>query len=333
MARPDEELMAELPPDPLPKPVLDLRNLRIAFGGRPAVVEGLDLALRPGLTLCLVGESGSGKSATALALMHLLPPDAAVSADHFGLDGTDLLAESNTDLAALRGNRMAIVFQDSSQSLHPLLTVGRQIAEALTAHRPVSASKARVKALAMLDRVHMPGGTERLDLYPHQLSGGMRQRVLIAMALICQPRLLIADEPTSSLDAVVQREIIRLIRDLSHEIGTAVLLITHDLMLTRDSADEIAVIYAGQIVERGLRGDILDDPMHPYTLTLLAAFAGQGGAEVTRSFATAPETGCAFHPRCAVAAAQCATSRPPLAAISATHSVACWRAPLEEAKP
>lgn len=321
--------MAELTPDLAPKPVLDLRNLHIAFGSRPAVVEGLDLTLYPGLTLCLVGESGSGKSATALALMRMLPPDAAVSADHVSLDGTDLLAASPADLARLRGNRMAIVFQDSSQSLHPLMTIGCQIAEALTIHRPVSPSKARAEALAMLTRVHMPGGEERLDLYPHQLSGGMRQRVLIAMALICQPRLLIADEPTSSLDAPLQRQIMRLIRDLSYEIGAAVLLITHDLMLTRDSADEIAVIYAGQIVERGLRDDILDDPMHPYTLTLLAAFAGPMAAEVSRAPATAPGVGCAYFPHCAVAVPHCATSRPPLAAFSATHSVACWRAPLE----
>jgi len=321
--------MTELPPDFAPKPVLDLRNLRIAFGGRPAVVEGVDLALRPGVTLCLVGESGSGKSATALALMRLLPPDAAVSADHFSLDGTDLLAASSADLTKLRGDRMAIVFQDSSQSLHPLMPIGRQIAEALTIHRPVSPSEARAEALAMLTRVHMPGGEERFDLYPHQLSGGMRQRVLIAMALICQPRLLIADEPTSSLDAPLQRQIMRLIRDLTQEIGAAVLLITHDLMLTRDSADEIAVIHAGLIVERGLRDDILGDPMHPYTLTLLAAFAGPVAAEVSRAPAPPPGIGCGFYPRCPVAAPQCATSRPPLAAFSATHSVACWRAPLE----
>jgi peptide/nickel transport system ATP-binding protein len=255
-----------------------------------------------------------------------------VSADQFSLDGTDLLAASPEDLAGLRGDRMAIVFQDSSQSLHPLMTIGHQIAEALTTHRPVNAFKARADTLAMLDHVHMPGGAERLDLYPHQVSGGMRQRVLIAMALICQPRLLIADEPTSSLDAVVQREIMRLIRDLSREIGAAVLLITHDLMLTSDSADEIAVIYAGQIVERGTRADVLDDPMHPYTLTLLAAFAGRRGAEANRSFAAAPGTGCAFQPRCTVAVERCATSRPTFVALSATHSVACWRAPLEALK-
>jgi peptide/nickel transport system ATP-binding protein len=329
MARPDEELMAKLAPDRAPKPVLDLRNLRIAFGGRPAVVDGLELTLLPGQTLCLVGESGSGKSATALAVMRLLPPDAAVSADHFSLDGTDLSAASTVDLAGLRGDRMAIVFQDASQSLHPLMTIGRQITEALTAHRRVTSSKARAEALVMLDRLHLPGGNARLGLYPHQLSGGMRQRVLIAMALICQPRLLIADEPTSSLDAVVQREIMRLIRDLSREIGTAVLLITHDLMLARESADEIAVIHAGQIVERGRRADIFDDPMHPYTLTLLSAFAGQAGPEVNRAAATAPGTGCVFHPRCPVAFDQCRTSRPTLGAVSETHSVACWRAPLE----
>ena len=321
--------MPELPPDNAPKPVLDLRNLRIAFGGRPAVVEGLDLTIYRGQTLCLVGQSGSGKSATALALMRLLPPGAAVSADLFSFDGTNLLAASPADLAALRGDRMAIVFQDTSQSLHPLMTIGHQIAEALTIHRPVPPSAARAEALAMLSRVHMSGGEERFDLYPHQLSGGMRQRVLIAMALICQPRLLIADEPTSSLDAVVQREIMRLIRDLTREFGVAVLLITHDLMLISESADEIAVIYAGQIVERGLRDDILDDPMHPYTLTLLAAFAGPLAAEVNRAPAPVPGAGCAFYPRCAVAVRQCATSRPPLAAFSATHSVACWRAPLE----
>lgn len=320
------------------QPVLELCNLRIAFHNEPPVVAGVNLSIRSGRILCLVGETGSGKSVIALALMRLLSQDARVSADTLRFEGKDVLAASTDDLEKLRGNRMAIVFQDSSLSLNPLMTIGDQIAEVLQTHLPGDRLETRNLVLTMLDRVRMPGGDERFDFFAHQLSGGMRQRVLIAMSLICHPALLIADEPTSALDAIVQREIIDLISDLRRQFGTAVLLITHDLLLVEDLADEIEVLFAGQIVERGHRSDIFDDPQHPYTLALLSALA-YGACTDNGPFSTAranldvvPATdGCCFHPRCPVAIDLCRKEKPVLMALSPTHGVACWRAPLEKA--
>ena len=314
-----------------PYAVLDVRNLRIGFGDGPSVVDGIDLSIYPGQILCLVGQSGSGKSLMALALMRLAPRAARVSADRLCLDGTDVLTAAARDLEALRGDRVAMVFQDQSLALNPVMTIGDQIAEALQTHRPVSRPKARMAALAMLDRVQMPGGDERLGLFAHQLSGGMRQRVQIAMDLICQPRLLIADEPTSSLDAVLQRQIVRLIRDLGRDCGAAVLLITHDLMLAQEVADEIAVIFAGQIVERGPRDQIFDNPSHPCTLALLAALAHEANLKPVAIEAVPGAKGCRFQRRCPVVADICLQNRPPLVAAGVNHSVACWRAPLEDA--
>lgn len=227
---------------------------------------------------------------------------------------------------------MAILFQDSSLSFNPVMAIGDQLTEALQTHRPIGRVGARAAALAMLDRVQIPGGGERFGTFAHQLSGGMRQRVLIAMALICKPALLIADEPTASLDAIVQQQIVRLIRNLCRETGTSVLLITHDLLLVHETADDVAVMFAGQIMERGRRAEILENPQHPYTLQLLAAFDPDAGFENQKRphpDAIPSVNGCQFYARCPEGIDPCRTEKPTLVAISGTHSVACSRAPLE----
>ncbi len=317
--------------------LLTVQNLRIAFGG-PPIVDGVDLALSPGQLLCLVGESGSGKSLTALSLMRLLQPNAKIRADLMTFEGLDLLALSERHMEGLRGNRLAMVFQEPMTSLNPVMTVGEQIMEALLQHQQVSQAQARAAALAMLKRVQIPAAEERLEVYPHQLSGGMRQRVMIAIALVCRPALLIADEPTTALDVTIQSQILALIDELREELGTAVLFITHNLAVVAEIADEIAVMYAGRIVERGRRTDIFADPQHPYTLALFAAMPRSG--DVGRPLASidgqvpaaaAMPPGCRFAPRCPFAVERCRVSYPPLREVTPGHQVACWRAPVEDA--
>lgn len=334
------QLMGKTQHDPRCGSVLELRDLRIAFGDSPAVVDGLDLTIDRGRILCLVGASGSGKSVTALALMRLLPPLARVSFGALHLDGQDLLTAPSGAVERLRGSGIAIVFQDPSQALNPLMTIGDQIAEAQHSRSRAARKAARHDVLSMLDRVRMPGGAERLDLFPHQLSGGMRQRALMAMALICKPALLIADEPTSSLDALVQRQVMHLLHDLRTGPASAVLLISHDILLVHDVADDIAVMFAGRIVEQGLQSEIFDDPQHPYTLALLAASVGEEPGlleprptDRTLSVGPSESSGCRFRSFCPVAIDRCHREPPTLRPVSATHSVACWRAPLESRWP
>jgi peptide/nickel transport system ATP-binding protein len=319
--------------------LLTVQNLRIAFGG-PPIVDGVDLTLAPRQLLCLVGESGSGKSLTALSLMRLLQPNARIQADLMTFEGLDLLALSERDMEGLRGNRLAMVFQEPMTSLNPVMTVGEQIMEALLQHQQVSQAEARAAALAMLKRVQIPAAEERLDVYPHQLSGGMRQRVMIAIALVCRPALLIADEPTTALDVTIQSQILALIDELREELGTAVLFITHNLAVVAEIADEIAVMYAGRIVERGRREDIFADPQHPYTLALFAAMprAGDVGRPLASIDGQVPAAGamppgCRFAPRCPFAVERCRMSYPPLRDVTPGHQVACWRAPVEDAVP
>ncbi len=319
-------------------PVLELRGLSVGFGDGPAVLDGIDVAVAVGELLCIVGESGSGKSVAALSVMGLLPRAARVSARSLSLEGTDLSAASAREMEHLRGNRMAMVFQEPMTSLNPVMTVGAQIAEPLVRHRGLSARAARREGLEMLRRVHIPAPEERFDMYPHQLSGGMRQRIMIAMALVCRPALLIADEPTTALDVTIQNQILRLIDELRTEFGTAVIFITHNLAIVAEIADRIAVIYAGRIVEEGGRDAIFGDPQHPYTLALFAAMprASDLGRPLASIEGQVPQPGalppgCRFAPRCPFAVARCREASPPLCGIGADHSVACWRAPLEEA--
>jgi peptide/nickel transport system ATP-binding protein len=334
-----------LPPAPAPaddghnlhEAALAVTNLRVGFGAGPAIVDGVDITLRRGRILCMVGESGSGKSLTALALMRLLPPAARLTADIFTLDGDDIAEIGEDALNAIRGNRMAMVFQEPMTALNPVMTVGDQVTETLVVHQGLTRQAAFDAALEMFRRVQIPAPEARLKAYPHQLSGGMRQRVMIAMALICRPAILIADEPTTALDVTIQSEILRLIDRLRSELGTSVLFITHNLAVVAEIADEIAVMYAGRIVERAQRAALFGDPMHPYTLALFAAMprADERGRRLAAIDGQVPsiETmpmGCRFAPRCPFAIAPCAQAYPPLREIKPGHFVSCWRAPLEE---
>ena len=335
------------------QPLLEVEGLTIRLAGAPAaLVEALSFSVPVGKTLSIVGESGSGKSLTALALMGLLPPGIEVAGGTARLAGEDLLALSPARLGALRGDRMAMIFQEPMTSLNPSLRVGEQIAEAVRRHRGTDARTARARAQAMLERVRIPGAARRMAAYPHELSGGMRQRVMIAMALANDPQLLIADEPTTALDVTIQAQILDLMAELKAETGAATILITHDLGVVAEMADLVAVIYAGRIVEIGPVGAIFEDPQHPYTIGLMASMPSfgpglgpraesQGGARDGAGgqgrLAAIPGTvprahempaGCRFAPRCPFRIAACAEP-PPLAPMPGGQAVACWRAPLE----
>jgi peptide/nickel transport system ATP-binding protein len=316
---------------------LEVRDLRVGFGAGTAIVDGVDITLRRGRILCLVGESGSGKSLTALSLMRLLPPSARLSCSSFLLDDDDIADASEDVLNAIRGNRMAMVFQEPMTALNPVMTVGDQVTESLIVHQGLSRQAALAVALEMFRRVQIPAPEARLQAYPHQLSGGLRQRVMIAMALMCRPDILIADEPTTALDVTIQSQILRLIDQLRSELGTAVLFITHNLAVVAEIADEIAVMYAGRIVERASRTDLFGDPQHPYTLALFAAMprADERGRPLAAIEGQVPSSGampagCRFAPRCPFAIAPCEAAYPPLREIKSGHWIACWRAPLEE---
>ncbi len=316
--------------------LLDVRGLSIRVGGTARnLVEDVSFTLDPGETLCIVGESGCGKSLTALALMGLLAsPPLSVTGGTARFDGHDLLALPLHDQQALRGNRMAMIFQEPMTSLNPALRIGDQIAEAVRRHRPVTRQAARDRAVEMLRRVRIPSPETRMDAYPHNLSGGMRQRVMIAMALANDPALLLADEPTTALDVTIQAQILDLMRGLQRESGSAMILITHDLGVVAEMADKVAVMYAGRIVERGTAAQVFDDPQHPYTIGLMSAMPALGGR--TDRLVTIPgvvpqatqmPAGCRFASRCPFRATGCDT-QPPLVEVSTGHAVACWRAPL-----
>ena len=320
-------------------PVLAVAGLTVRFPGVPAaVVDDLGFTVARGRTLAVVGESGCGKSVTSLALMGLLPPFARVSGRAIFAGGVDLLDMPARARADLRGNRVAMIFQDPMTSLNPAFTIGDQIAESVVRHRGASGAQARARALAMLDLVRIPAAAERLRAYPHELSGGMRQRAMIAMALANDPELVIADEPTTALDVTIQAQILALIAGLQRDTGAAVILITHDLGVVAEVADDVAVMYAGRAVETGPVADIFDDPQHPYTIGLMGSMPALGRR--AGRLATIPGAvplpadmppGCRFATRCPFADARCAAERPPLGAVSAGHAAACWHAPLDAA--
>ena len=297
-------------------------------------VDGVSFRVEAGRTLAIVGESGCGKSVTALAIMGLLPGDAHIGGD-IRLDREALLKLSPEARRALRGAAMAMIFQEPMTSLNPAFTAGEQVAEALRLHQNMNHTAAFDAAVEMLARVRIPEAARRARQYPHQLSGGMRQRVMIAMALACRPRLLIADEPTTALDVTVQAQILTLIDTLKRETGTAVLLITHDLGVVADHADDVVVMYAGRIAERASAASLFANPQHPYTIGLLGARPRlEGGAARLASIAGTvpdlrqPPPGCRFAPRCPFVEARCDTA-PPLAEITPGHYAACWLAPLD----
>ncbi len=318
-------------------PLLDVSDLTIRLKGVPEpIVDGVTFSLNPGETLCVVGESGCGKSLTALALMGLMAsPPLHLAGGRAALEGEDLFSMPSAALRQTRGGRMAMIFQEPMSSLNPALRIGEQIAETVRVHQRLGTVDARARALEMLERVGIPAAEKRLDEYPHQLSGGMRQRAMIAMALANDPALLIADEPTTALDVTIQAQILDLMRKLTSKSDAALILITHDLGVVAEMADEVAVMYAGRIVEAGSAAQIFDDPQHPYTLGLMGSMPALGASRdrlVTipgsvPSPADMP-SGCRFAARCPFAGPDCAVA-PPMAEITAGHRVACWRAPIE----
>lgn len=319
-------------------PVLALSQLNVQFAGSPvSVLDGISLQVHAGETLALVGESGCGKSITSLALMGLLPTSARVRQGEITFLEKDLLRLSPRDYADIRGNELAMIFQEPMTSLNPAFTLGDQLSEAVMRHRDISRCDAMQVALQILEKVQIPAAEMRLKAYPHQLSGGMRQRVMIAMALINRPKLLIADEPTTALDVTIQAQILSLLNTLKAETGTAVLMITHDLGVVAEVAQRVAVMYAGQVVETGNVAEIFNDPQHPYTIGLMGSVPSLGARSDT--LATIPGTvplpeqmpaGCRFATRCPFAETRCHQHKPALENVGDHHQVACFRAPLEQ---
>jgi len=299
-------------------------------------VDGVDFSLERGRTLGIVGESGCGKSVTALSIMGLVPqPPGRIAGGEILFDGEDLLRAKPARLRDLRGDKLAMIFQEPMSSLNPAFPVGDQIAESLVRHRKLSREDAARQAIEMLRRVRIAAPERRALDYPHRLSGGMRQRVMIAMALACNPQLLIADEPTTALDVTIQAQILELMRALREELGTAIILITHDLGVIAELADEVLVMYAGKVVERCPAAELFAQPQHPYTVGLLGSIprldreAGRLAAiEGIVPDAAALPSGCRFHPRCPFKVEKCAQEVPPLVELSPGHFAACWRAPL-----
>ena len=297
-------------------------------------VDGVSLAIAPGETLGLVGESGCGKSVTALSVMRLLPRNARVVSGAIRFDGQDLLALSESEMRTIRGNRIAMIFQEPMTSLNPVHTIGAQIAEAVRIHQGLGRAAALARAVEMLRLVRIPDPERRIHDHPHQFSGGMRQRAMIAMALACSPTLLIADEPTTALDVTIQAQILRLMLELKERIGAAILLITHDLGVVAETCQRVIVMYAGREVEEAPVLDLFDRPAHPYTRGLLTSIphgASRRRARLPEIQGVVPSlrdpiVGCAFAPRCALAVDACRAAAPPIRAIAPGHLVACYRA-------
>ncbi|MEV5356881.1 ABC transporter ATP-binding protein [Streptomyces sp. NPDC093516] len=325
---------------PGPAPFLDVRDLKVHFpteDGLVRSVDGVSFTLEKGRTLGIVGESGSGKSVTSLALLGLHKGTRARVGGEIWLEGRELVGLPEAEMRALRGRTVSMIFQDPLSALHPFFTVGSQIAEAYRVHHKVSKKEARDRAVEMLKRVGIPQPERRAGDYPHQFSGGMRQRAMIAMSLVCDPALLIADEPTTALDVTVQAQILDLIGDLQEEFGSAVVIITHDLGVVSDVADDILVMYGGRRIEYGTTRDVLKNPQHPYTWGLLRSMphlTGDVGQRLDPIPGTPPSLihlpgGCAFHPRCAykgwVPDGRCTVERPELRLLTGSegHLAAC----------
>jgi peptide/nickel transport system ATP-binding protein len=321
--------------------ILEVRDLRTQFDtldGVVRAVDGVSFDLARGETLGIVGESGCGKSVTALSILRLIPPETGrIASGSIRFEGEELTTLSEAEMKRLRGHRISMIFQEPMTSLNPVLTVGTQIAENVVRHRGVSWRAARERTREMLELVRISDARRRLDEYPHQLSGGMRQRVMIAMALSCDPQVLIADEPTTALDVTIQAQILDLMLDLKEKTGTAIVLITHDLGVIAETAQRVVVMYAGRKVEEAPVEALFDDPMHPYTRGLMRAIprldidAEEGGRRprlqeipglVPRL--TQPIVGCAFAARCELATGRCRATAPPVVDAGGGHTVACW---------
>ncbi len=313
--------------------MIEIENLEVTFtGGRKPVraVNGVDLAVAQGSVLALLGESGSGKSVTLRSLLRLHPEKRTKISGAIRVGGRDVMALGRRDLSDLRGRVVSMVFQEPMLALDPVYTVGRQITEAIRKHEGISEAAARARALALFERVRIPSPERRLDAYPHEMSGGMRQRAMIALALACNPQVLLADEPTTALDATVQIQILLLLRELQRELGLTVIFVTHDIGVAVEVADRIAVMYAGRIVETGTVGEVIGNPRHPYTRGLLAARVDEAvpGSRLTTIPGAPPDLaelppGCAFAPRCSRMETACEARVPALAGRAGEHRAAC----------
>ena len=303
---------------------LDVRNLKVSFStpqGNFLAVNGINFQLHSGETLALVGESGCGKTVSALSILRLLPePPAKITSGEIIFAGRDLLSLNAKQMREIRGKKIAMIFQDPMTSLNPVLTVGEQLIETLLRHKSLNKKEVLKISAQLLGKVELPSPEDKLKQYPHQLSGGMRQRVMIAMALACEPKILIADEPTTALDVLIQAQILELLENLKKETGMSMLLITHDLGVVTEIAERVMVMYAGEVVETGATKDLLDSPHHPYTKGLISSRPhlgstrekGQRLTEISGSVPTPHQrpTGCAFHPRCDWSTEQCKTKKP-----------------------
>ena len=316
--------------------LLDIQGLTTHFFTRAGVIKAIDnlsLRLQKGRVLGLVGESGCGKTVTALSILNLVPYPGKIVSGKVLFEGRDLLALSPQEIRTIRGAKISMIFQEPMTALNPVFTVGNQIAEVLTAHRDISAQQARDAAVELLRSVGIPSPEKRVEEYPHQLSGGMRQRVMIAMAIACKPLLILADEPTTALDVTIQAHILELLGKIQAEMGMAMILVTHDLGLIAERAHEVAVMYAGRIVEQTDTRELFANPQHPYTRGLMASIPRPTGAGKMR-LRTIPGTvprlydlpkGCTFSPRCEIKTAQCVVE-PELVEIKPGHLVRCWEA-------
>ena len=318
------------------KPELEINNLTISFPtekGELTAVNGISYQLYSGETLAIVGESGCGKTVNALAILRLIPsPPGNIRSGTIFFRGVDLLTLPAKELRDLRGREISFIFQDPMTSLNPVLSIGEQIIEALIQHLPINRAEAHGRAVESLRRVEIPAPEEKMHHYPHQLSGGMRQRVMIAMALACEPKILIADEPTTALDVLIQAQILQLLEKIKKQSGMSILLITHDLGIVTEIADRVLVMYAGEIVESGPVDQVFRSPLHPYTKGLKNSVPQLGEKKSTRLHeipGNVPQLndlpgGCSFHPRCSVAIEKCKTQKPQLEEIHPGRSASCW---------
>ena len=322
------------------EPVLEIRNLVTEFktpNGVIRAVDGISLKVERGKTLGIVGESGCGKSMLSLSVMGLVPQPGKNAGGEVIFEGQDLLKLSPDEMRRLRGNRIAMIFQEPMTSLNPVHTIGYQLVEAIQAHHKKPYKVMREEAIEALRKVRIPAPERRFDEYPHQLSGGMRQRVMIAMALVCKPVLLIADEPTTALDVTIQAQILNLLRELQQETNMAIILITHDLGVVAQVADDVAVMYAGKVAERASVNAIFKDPQHPYTIGLMGSMPRMD-EDVDRLVAISGvvpppfrlPSGCRFNPRCPFSDEECTSTLPALHELQTNHLVACHRAPVED---
>lgn len=317
------------------EPLLDVRDLRVVFSGERGLVHavnGVSFQLKAGRVLGLLGESGSGKSVTMRALLRILPENRTRISGSIHCQGRDVLALSRQELNRYRGGEVAMIFQDPGVALDPVFTIGSQIAETVMRHKGTTRQVAMARALEMLELVRIPSAKQRLENYPHEMSGGMRQRAMIALALSCSPKLLLADEPTTALDATVQIQVILLLRELQKELGMAAIFVTHDVGVAAEISDDIAVMYAGRIVEIGAARDIIKRPRHPYTRGLLASTirADSQGERISGIPGSPPDMahlpeGCAFAPRCPDVGPECRLSSPDLQQAQSGHRFACFR--------